>query len=122
MGFSLGALVIFECLQELGRDPRANVGIVEHVVIFGLPARIHPVERWQRARMLVAGRFIHCYSKKDWVLRFLYRTTSLTLGDIAGLNPIEHVHGIENVNMSNFVRGHLEYGDKVAEMVELLGL
>jgi hypothetical protein len=117
-GHSLGALVIFTCLKELAKDPDANMGVIENVALFGLPKVIFPLENWLRMRMLVAGRFIHCYSRNDWVLRFLYRSTALTSADIAGLNPIS-VTGIENVNMSNFVKGHLEYAEKTAEMLEM---
>ena len=123
-GFSLGARIIWEALVALSTSPNPaeSLGIIENVVLFGLPADIGAPEKWIRARTLVAGRFIHCYSKNDWVLRFLYRTTSLTLGDIAGLNPIAHAHGIENVNMSHIVRGHLEYSKKTVEMLQLLHL
>lgn len=88
----------------------------------GLPAVISPTENWIKMRMLVADRFIHCYSRNDWVLKFVYRSTSLTIGDIAGLNPITAVDGIENTNMSNFVNGHLEYSAKVPEMLEMFNL
>lgn len=121
-GFSLGALTIFECLLELSNEPETNLGVIENVLLFGLPEEIMPIERWGRIRALIAGRFIHCYSKNDWVLRFLFRSTSLAIGNIAGINPIENVDGIENVNMSNFVKGHLEYTEKMPEMLQLFNL
>lgn len=121
-GFSLGALVIFECLQDLCRDSGNNLGVIENVILFGLPAAISPIDRWAQMRMLVAGRFIHCFSSNDWVLRFLYRSTSLTVGDIAGLNAVEHVPGIDNVNMSKFINGHVEYAKKMPEMMRMFNI
>ena len=121
-GFSLGALMIFECLRELSKDPAPHLGIIENVVLFGLPAHFIPVHTWHCIRMLVAGRFIHCYSKNDWILRFLYRVTSLTVEDIVGLNALEGVASIENVDMTNFVHGHLEYAEKTNEMLQMLDL
>jgi hypothetical protein len=73
--------------------------------------------------MLVAGRIVNCYSVNDWVLKFLFRTTaSLKVENVAGLSPIESVDGVENVNMSSFVFGHLEYAEKVAAILEMLNL
>lgn len=115
--------MIFECLKELSFcETSQHLGVVENVILFGLPAEICPLERWCKMRMLVAGRFIHCYSKGDWVLRFLFRATSLAVGNIAGLNPIEGVMGIENVNMSDFVKGHLEYAEKIPDMLQLFNI
>jgi hypothetical protein len=105
--------------MELAKDPANNLGVIENVILFGLPSEMNPIESWAKARMIIAGRFIHCYSKNDWVLRFLYRSTSMTTDEIAGLNPIEAVLGIENVNMSNLVKGHFEYAEKMPEMLQL---
>lgn len=114
--------MIHECLMELAKDPTGALGRIENVVLFGLPATILPLDKWTRMRSLVAGRFIHCYSRNDWVLQYLHRSTSLTVGDIAGLNPIKQVDGIENVDMSEFVSGHFEYADKVPEMLQMFNL
>lgn len=121
-GYSLGALVILACLEELAREPEGAFGIIENVVLFGLPASTQPSVKWHRYRCLVAGRFIHCYSRSDWILRFLYRGTSLQFDDIAGLVPLKAVHSIESVDFSGLVKGHLDYREKLPELLELLNI
>lgn len=117
IGFSLGALVIYSCLKELTKT--AQFGLIENIVLMGLPATIEKHALF-RMRCLVAGRFIHCYSRSDWILRFVYRTSQLALGEIAGLNPIEGVPGIESIDLSRHVKGHLEYDRFPLEIFDLV--
>ena len=172
VGYSLGALVIFTCLQELARtalneesaceaaarnsnsndtsadnfsadleessrssiisistsssessgSPSSVFGIIENVLLMGLPTHLPAPSIWNQLRLLVSGRFIHCYSHSDWVLKFLYRTSSPTASDIAGLGPIEDVPSIENVDLSNLVLGHSDYQLRTAEIMNLVNL
>lgn len=156
IGYSLGALVIFTCLQELARaaldksefiDPSRSFddlstnsdeifetssvnnaeiispfGIIENVMLMGLPTHLPAPSVWNQLRLLVSGRFIHCYSQSDWVLRFLYRTSSPTASGIAGLGPIEDAPSIENVDLSEMVLGHADYQIKIAEIISLVQL
>jgi hypothetical protein len=156
IGYSLGALVIFTCLQELARaaldksefiDPSRSFddlstnsdeifetssvnnaeiispfGIIENVMLMGLPTHLPAPSVWNQLRLLVSGRFIHCYSQSDWVLRFLYRTSSPTASGIAGLGPIEDAPSIENVDLSELVLGHADYQTKIAEIISLVQL
>lgn len=121
-GYSLGALVILSCLEELSKDPDGCFGIIENVVLFGLPASVLPSVKWHRYRCLVAGRFIHCYSRTDWILRFLYRGASFQFDEIAGLTPLKTVHSIESVDFTGLVKGHLDYREKLPELLSLLAL
>lgn len=121
-GYSLGALVILSCLEELAKDPDGAFGIIENVVLFGLPASTQPSVKWHRYRCLVAGRFIHCYSRSDWILGFLYRGASLQFDEIAGLVPLKAVHSIESVDFTGLVKGHLDYREKLPELLELLNI
>ena len=59
-------------------------------------------------RSVVAGRLVNVYSSNDYVLGFLYRTSSVQYG-VAGLQKIEGLAGIENVDVSDTVSGHLRY-------------
>ena len=88
----------------------------------GLPTHLPAPSVWNQLRLLVSGRFIHCYSHSDWVLKFLYRTSSPTASDIAGLGPIEDVPSIENVDLSNLVLGHSDYQLRTAEIMNLVNL
>ena len=174
IGYSLGALVVFTCLQELARialnensssldfgvnyqstedlsinsssasalrsdssslrsmsaSSEAEVpigqnslfGIVENVVLMGLPSHLPAPSVWNQLRLLVSGRFVHCYSKNDWVLKFLYRTSSPTASDIAGLGPISEAPTIENFDVSEIVLGHIDYQIKTAEIMKMVNL
>ena len=155
VGYSLGALVIFTCLQELARsalngsgypelagnqsvedlseelsetssvnnsDSNSLFGIIENVLLMGLPTHLPAPSVWNQLRLLVSGRFIHCYSRSDWVLKFLYRTSSPTASEIAGLGPIEDAPTIENVDLSELVLGHSDYQTKVAEIMGFVNL
>lgn len=45
------------------------------------------LRQWALMRALVSGRFIVGYNPHDVVLKFVYRASTLTVGDIVGLNP-----------------------------------
>ncbi|PWW72255.1 DUF726-domain-containing protein, partial [Tuber magnatum] len=104
IGFSLGARVIYYCLQSLAE--RGAYGLVENVVLMGAPVPSSG-GTWVAARTVVAGRMVNVYSGKDYILRFLYRTSSAQFG-IAGLQPVK-VSGVENFDAGNRVEGHLRY-------------
>ena len=121
-GYSLGALVVLTCLEELSKDPEGCFGIIENVVLFGVPATVHPTIRWHKARCMVAGRFIHVYSKTDWILSFLDRGTALSFDEVAGINPIRAASNIESVDFSGLIKGHLDYREKLPELLALLNV
>ncbi|CAM0870962.1 unnamed protein product [Alopecurus aequalis] len=95
VGFSLGARVIFKCLQELALSSD-NEGLVERVVLLGAPVSVKG-EKWEPARKMVAGRFVNVYSKDDWILGVTFRASLLTQG-LAGIQAVD-VPGVENVSM-----------------------
>ena len=61
-------------------------GAVLDVLLLGAPIS-GLYERWKQVKTVVAGRLINCYIPKDLVLRFLYRTTNMTVS-VAGLGPV----------------------------------
>ncbi|ORX72201.1 DUF726-domain-containing protein [Linderina pennispora] len=71
VGYSLGALAIFTCLQELHKH-KAH-GIVDTVVLLGMPADGSDKKAWSACCHAVARRVIVGYSNKDWILAFLLR-------------------------------------------------
>jgi hypothetical protein len=105
VGFSLGARVIFKCLQVLAESGH-NDGLVERVVILGAPIPIMD-ENWEAARKVVAGRFVNAYSANDWMLGVAFRASLLTRG-MAGIQPID-VPGIQNVDVTELIEGHSSY-------------
>lgn len=118
MGYSLGARVIYSCLNELAS--RKAFGLVESVCLMGAPVPSDPIP-WRRIRSVVAGRVVNVYSTNDYLLAFLYRANSLQYG-IAGLQAIPDVQGIENVDISGLVEGHTQYRFLVGSILQKLGL
>ncbi|KAJ4422187.1 hypothetical protein N0V82_003157 [Gnomoniopsis sp. IMI 355080] len=118
IGYSLGARVIYSCLNELAN--RKAFGLVESVCLMGAPVPSDPIY-WRRIRSVVAGRVVNVYSTKDYLLAFLYRANSLQYG-IAGLQAIPDVQCIENVDVSDLVEGHTQYRFLVGSILQKLDL
>uniref|UniRef100_A0ACD5TSU9 Uncharacterized protein n=1 Tax=Avena sativa TaxID=4498 RepID=A0ACD5TSU9_AVESA len=118
IGFSLGARVIFKCLQELALSSD-NEGLVERVVLLGAPVSVKG-ERWEPARKMVAGRFVNVYSKDDWILGVTFRASLLTQG-LAGIQAVA-VPGVENVDVTELVDGHSSYLSAAQLILEHLEL
>ncbi|MED6146298.1 hypothetical protein PIB30_033218 [Stylosanthes scabra] len=105
VGYSLGARVIFKCLQYLSRTEN-SAEIVERVVLLGAPIPIKD-ENWEAARKMVAGRFINAYSSNDWMLGIAFRASLLTKG-LSGIQRV-NIPGIQNVDVTNHIEGHSSY-------------
>lgn len=117
IGYSLGARVIYTCLMSLAK--RRAFGLVESVVLIGAPTPSSTSD-WRVMRSVVAGRLINVYSENDYVLGFLYRTSSIQLG-VAGLQKVEGLRGVENVDVSDTVSGHLRYRYLVGSILKKIG-
>lgn len=118
IGYSLGARVIYSCLMSLAE--RKAFGLIESAVLIGTPA---PSDSsvWRAMRSVVAGRLVNVYSENDYILGFLYRTSSIQYG-IAGIQEVsKDVKGIENVDVSEMVSGHLRYQYLVGSILEKIG-
>ncbi|KAK3009655.1 hypothetical protein RJ639_014741, partial [Escallonia herrerae] len=118
VGFSLGARVIFKCLQVLAENGQ-NAGLVERVVLLGAPLAIKD-ENWEAIRKVVAGRFVNAYSTNDWTLGVAFRASLLTQG-LAGIQPID-IPGIENVDVTELIEGHSSYLWVTQQILEQLEL
>ncbi|KAK7283393.1 hypothetical protein RIF29_12877 [Crotalaria pallida] len=119
VGFSLGARVIFKCLQCLADSKGDNAGLVERVVMLGAPIPIKD-ENWEAARKVVAGRFVNAYSTNDWTLGVTYRASLLSRG-LAGIQPVD-LPGIENVDLTHVIEGHSSYLSMTQKILERLEL
>ena len=117
VGYSLGARAIYTCLRSLAE--RKAFGLVDTVVLIGAPAP-SDVPRWQKLRSVVAGQIFNVYTENDYILGFLYRTHSLQLG-VAGLQPIKGVRGIQNLDLSSEVSGHLRYPELTSQILARCG-
>lgn len=117
VGYSLGAAAIHACLQSLAE--RHAFGLIADVVLIGTPAPSAPAH-WRTLRTVVAGRVFNVYSENDMVLGFVYRMHSLALG-VAGLQAVPGVDGLENVDLSERVSGHLRYPELTGEILRRCG-
>ncbi|RYO80902.1 hypothetical protein DL766_009486 [Monosporascus sp. MC13-8B] len=121
IGYSLGARVIYACLRALA-EKRA-FGLVDTVVLVGAPVPSNPAH-WQLMRTVVTGKMFNVYSANDLILAFLYRATSAQLG-IAGLSAIssngDGIEGVENLDLSEEVQGHLRYPGLIAKILTRCG-
>lgn len=117
IGYSLGARVIYFCLKTLAE--RKAFGLIDTVVFIGAPI---PSNRnnWQNMRCVVSGKLYNVYSDQDWILAFLYRATSIQLG-IAGVQAVTDIDGVENLNLSEEVKGHLRYPGLIAQILTKCG-
>ena len=117
IGYSLGARVIYTCLMSLAK--RRAFGLVESVVFIGAPTPSDTSD-WRVMRSVVAGRIINVFSENDYVLGFLYRTSSIQFG-VAGLQKVEGLPGVENIDVSDTVNGHLRYRYLVGSILKKTG-
>ncbi|KAI9681309.1 MAG: hypothetical protein M1817_002592 [Caeruleum heppii] len=117
IGYSLGARVIYACLQSLA--DRKAFGLIESVVLIGAPIP-STASSWRTMRAVVAGRLVNVYSENDYILGFLYRTSSIQLG-VAGLEKVDGVKGVQNVDVSSYVTGHLRYRYLVGRILSQIG-
>ncbi|KAI9934961.1 hypothetical protein AWENTII_005496 [Aspergillus wentii] len=118
VGYSLGSRVIFSCLQSLAK--RRAYGLVESAIFMGSPTPSN-TEHWRRMRSVVSGRVVNVFSSNDSVLALLYRTSSLQLG-VAGLQAVEGLPGVENLDMSEMISGHLRYQHLIGRILNEVGL
>jgi hypothetical protein len=117
IGYSLGSRVVYSCLRSLAR--RRAYGLVETAILMGSPVPSDS-NHWRMMRSVVSGRLVNVFSETDAVLAFLYRASSAQLG-IAGLHRIEAVPGVENVDASELVSGHLRYQFLLGKVLTNIG-
>jgi hypothetical protein len=117
IGYSLGARVVYSCLKSLAE--RKAFGLVESVVFIGAPVPSNS-DNWRVMRSVVSGKVINVCSENDYILAFLYRATTLQFG-VAGLQEIQDVEGVENMNLSKEVSGHLRYPELIGKILKRCG-
>ncbi|RGP74340.1 hypothetical protein FLONG3_6119 [Fusarium longipes] len=118
VGFSIGARVVFSCLQELSK--KGGVGIVQNVYMFGSPIVVNK-EEYIKAKTVVSGRFLNAYNRNDWILGYLFRLTSGGIRRVAGLAPVEDCPFVENMDVTDLVNGHMDYRQKMPVLLMRCG-
>ena len=120
IGFSLGARVIYFCLQELNQRKNSE-GIICDVVLLGAPVSAS-LDQWKPLGRIISGRIINGYSSSDWLLKFLYRTSSAAIR-VAGLQELcWQDRRVKNVDLTHLVGGHSDYYKKLSEILDFVGL
>ncbi|TXT10934.1 hypothetical protein VHUM_01685 [Vanrija humicola] len=117
IGFSLGARVIFYALLELARVKA--YGIVEDVYIFGATVTATR-QQWLDVKSVVSGRLVNAFASNDWILGYLFRAAS-GFQHVAGLHPVETVQGIENVDVTDLIQGHMSYRSSMPLLLKRVG-
>lgn len=118
LGFSLGSKLIFSCLKELAK--KGAYGLVQNVYLFGSPI-VANKDEYLRARSVVSGRFVNGYASNDWILGYLFRATSGGIMRVAGLAPVENIPGLENVDVTELVNGHMAYRAAMPRLLREVG-
>ncbi|KAI8629420.1 DUF726-domain-containing protein [Xylariaceae sp. FL1651] len=118
VGYSLGARVIFACLLELAR--KGAHGLVQNVYLFGAPIVVKKDE-FLKAKVVVAGRFVNGYNRNDWILGYLFRLTNGGIRRVAGLATVDGIPGVENVDCTELVVGHMQYRTAMPRLLRECG-
>ncbi|KAI0391573.1 DUF726-domain-containing protein [Xylariaceae sp. FL0594] len=118
VGYSLGSRVIFACLLELAR--KGAHGLVQNVYLFGAPIVVKK-EEFIKARAVVAGRFLNGYNRNDWILGYLFRLTNGGIRRVAGLASVDGIPGVENIDCTEWVKGHMEYRTAMPRLLRECG-
>ncbi|KAK0185158.1 hypothetical protein F5146DRAFT_1071635 [Armillaria mellea] len=105
IGYSLGARVIFYALD---------------VFILGTTVTASS-KTWCETRSIVSGRYVNAFARNDWVLNYLFRATSGGVGTVAGLRPVDGVPGLENVDVTDKISGHMSYRTFMPLILDQLG-
>ncbi|XP_074017581.1 transmembrane and coiled-coil domain-containing protein 4 [Numenius arquata] len=120
IGFSLGARVIYFCLQEMAQE-KDSQGIIEDVVLLGAPVE-GEAKHWKAITKVVSGKIINGYCRGDWLLSFVYRTSSVQI-NVAGLQPVDlDDRRMVNMDLSSVVNGHLDYMKQMDTILKAVGI
>lgn len=101
--------------KEYDYNESPVAGLIEDVVVMGTPVSVD--SKWDKARNIVSGRFINCFSKHDWTLGVLYRTQRFS-STVAGIREVPS-HGIENCDVSSIIKSHTDYSSNISEILDL---
>mmetsp|Transcript_28681 Transcript_28681/g.44585 ORF Transcript_28681/g.44585 Transcript_28681/m.44585 type:complete len:652 (+) Transcript_28681:253-2208(+) len=131
MGYSMGARVIYKCLKEMVRkqkewlynckkeDTREPASIIEDVVLMGLPNHYNR-DTWAEIRHVVAGRLVNCFSRKDFVLNFMFQMKKMSMmRPVCGTMYVD-VDGVENIDVTEIVQSHEDYCHRISDILRLV--
>jgi len=82
------------------------------------------IEEWEALESVISGTLYNCYSRSDWLLKFVYRAASVQVGDIAGLGPISvSWPRLANIDLTDKVNSHSDYADPtvISDILQMIG-
>ncbi|WWC65367.1 uncharacterized protein I303_107985 [Kwoniella dejecticola CBS 10117] len=135
VGSSVGALTILHALlylSSLPPPPGSRGGsipaFVESAYLISLPSA-PTAEEWQKVRSVTSRRVVNAYSDADLVLagvvrlhEVVSRAAVMSNGiKVSGLGPVEQP-GIEDIDVSSVLRGHMEIQAKMPEILKLIDI
>lgn len=112
-GHSLGARVIYQALAVLATTDDSPI---EEAHLFG-GAVGNQRPDWVVAKKAVLGKIRNYMSSNDSVLKYMYSVGTFLSSDPIGRNRIKNVAGIQNIDTSRAVSGHLEYKTSVVRQI-----
>lgn len=110
--------MIFYALLEMHKQKA--FGVVQDVFLLGATLTAS-TKTWCEVRAVVSGRFVNAFARNDWVLNYLFRASSGGVGTVAGLRPIAGVPGLENVDVTDKIAGHMSYRTFMPLILDQLG-
>lgn len=122
IGFSLGARVIYYCLDELSEQTDSG-DIIQDAILLGAPVN-GDEDRWKRFSNVVAGKIVNGFCHKDWLLRFAYRASARHYS-VAGLNEVPWKNRrMVNVDLTEIINRHTDYADpqNLGRIFEMIGV
>ena len=113
VGFSLGTLVVMNCILELERMNRHD--IVYDVLLMG--GVVNAADFNKAAWRVVNHKIINCYCDTDLILKFLLKVVDYSINPI-GLSPILSASKkVENVDVSKQADGHTKYREHLHDIM-----
>ncbi|RVX16631.1 hypothetical protein CK203_006169 [Vitis vinifera] len=115
-GYSLGARVIFKCLQYLAKTEQ-NAKLVERVVLLGAPTIFYVALLPPAILQMVVGGFVNAFSTNDWTLGVVFRAnheidkvTTVVRAELANHNveTITHTSTLDRVLRAELVNQNAE--------------
>lgn len=118
MGHSLGARVIYFCLEAL--STRNSTSVIDAYLLGGAIGLNDPAS-WDTAASAVSGNIYNIYSKNDAILKNLYRGANAFLSNPIGLQPIYcSATNVQNFDASSLVTGHMKHKSAFSSVLQKL--
>ena len=122
VAFSLGNHVIKNCLKELSNRDDGKM-VINNVTFLAGATTFRDRLKWYNIfNKVVGGRIVNCYSKVDYILKYLY--SNCTGNHPIGNNYIDINDGkggkniIENYDLTDLNIGHLDYRKKFSDILK----